>query len=230
MKIAIIAAMSEEIQILRDKIENCQIENRFGFDFYTGRLAGHDIVLLKSGIGKVAAATGTTMLLSHYQIDAVINTGSAGGLKASLNVGDILVSTEVTYHDADLTAFGYQIGQMAGCPVNFQADKNYQQLALTCIKQQQLTGVAGLICSGDAFINGKEKLEHIRQHFSEAIAVEMEAAAIGHVCWLFGTPFVVVRAVSDVADKESAISFDEFLPLAAKQSSLTVETMLKTLK
>lgn len=227
MKIAIIAAMEEEVHILRSKIQHCRTETVSGFEFYIGQLNNVDVILLKSGIGKVAAAAGTTLLLSRYSVDGVINTGSAGGLHSTLNIGDILVSTEVGYHDADLTAFGYQLGQMAGCPATFKADSHYQTIATESIKQNKCHAVAGLICSGDAFINGHTRLQQIKTHFPDAIAVEMEAAAIGHVCWLFETPFVVVRAVSDVADKESAISFDEFLPVAAQSSSLIVESMLQ---
>lgn len=229
MKIAIVAAMEEEVQILRGKMTECRIENHFGIDFYLGQLAGHNVILLKSGIGKVASATSTTLLLSRYEINAVINTGSAGGLNSSLNIGDILVSTDVTYYDANVTAFGYQRGQMPNCPVTFPASKNYQKLAMESIAEHKIKGISGLICSGDTFVKGDKQLNYIRKNFPHTIAVEMEGAAIGHVCWLLGVPFIVVRAVSDVADKKSAISFEKFLPTAAKYSSLIVETMLNRL-
>ena len=143
-------------------------------------------------------------------------------------MGDIVVSEEVRYHDADVTAFGYEPGQMAGCPAAFVADDALIALAEGCIKQLDLHAVRGLICSGDAFINGAEPLARIRATFPRVAAVEMEAAAIAHVCHLFGTPFVVVRAISDVADSESHMSFDEFLVVAAKQSTLMVNAMLQT--
>lgn len=229
MKIAIIAAMEEEVAILKSKITNYHIEHHLGCDFHVGQIAGCDIVLLQSGIGKVAAASGTTLLLNHYQVEAVINTGSAGGLSSALNIGDIVVSKDVFYHDVDLTAFGYQPGQMSGCPVTFAADSKYQALAKSCIKKQGVNAVEGSIGSGDAFINGKENLQRIKQTFPDAIAVEMEAAAIGHVCWLFKTPFVVVRAISDNGDSESAVDFQSFLKLAAAHSSAIVESMLAEL-
>ena len=140
-----------------------------------------------------------------------------------------MVSTEVRYHDADVTAFGYEPGQMASCPAAFIADPKLIELAESCIKQLDLNAVRGLICSGDAFINGATPLARIRATFPSVAAVEMEAAAIGHVCYLFKTPFVVVRAISDVADQESHLSFDEFLVVAAKQSTLMIETMLTRL-
>ncbi|MHA7845363.1 5'-methylthioadenosine/S-adenosylhomocysteine nucleosidase [Serratia sp. D1N4] len=229
MKVGIIGAMEEEVTLLRAQIENRQTIQRAGCEIYTGQIGGVDVALLKSGIGKVAAALGTTLLLEHCQPDVVINTGSAGGLASTLKVGDIVISEEVRYHDADVTAFGYEPGQMAGCPPAFVANDELIALAENCIKQLDLNAVRGLICSGDAFINGAEPLARIRATFPTVAAVEMEAAAVGHVCHQFGTPFVVVRAISDVADQQSHMSFDEFLTVAAKQSSLMVNAMLQTL-
>lgn len=227
MKVGIIGAMEQEVAVLRDRIENRQTLQRAGCEIYTGTLGGVEIALLKSGIGKVSAAMGTTLLLEHCRPDVVINTGSAGGLASTLKVGDIVVSDEVRYHDADVTAFGYEPGQMAGCPAAFVADANLIALAERCITALNLSAVRGLICSGDAFINGAEPLARIRATFPNVAAVEMEAAAVAHVCYAFNTPFVVVRAISDVADKESHLSFDEFLVVAAQQSSLMVEAMLQ---
>ncbi|MCD1126670.1 5'-methylthioadenosine/S-adenosylhomocysteine nucleosidase [Jinshanibacter sp. LJY008] len=229
MKIGIIGAMEQEVALLRSQIEQCETIKRAGCEIYIGRLHGVEVALLKSGIGKVAAALGTTLLLETCQPDVIINTGSAGGLASTLKVGDIVVSDEVRYHDADVTAFGYEPGQMAGCPAAFPADSRLIALAERCIQQCDLHAVRGLICSGDAFINGAEPLARIRATFPAAIAVEMEAAAIGHVCYQFDTPFVVVRAISDVADQKSHLSFDEFLVVAAQQSSLMVGAMLKAL-
>ncbi|WP_105700020.1 5'-methylthioadenosine/S-adenosylhomocysteine nucleosidase [Cronobacter dublinensis] len=229
MKAGIIGAMEEEVTLLRDKIDNRQTLNIAGCEIYTGTLNGMDVALLKSGIGKVSAAMGATLLLEHCKPDVVINTGSAGGLAPSLKVGDIVVSDEVRYHDADVTAFGYEYGQMAGCPAAFKADDKLIAAAQATIEQLNLHAVRGLVVSGDAFINGSVNLAKIRHNFPQAIAVEMEATAIGHVCHNFGVPFVVVRAISDVADQQSHLSFEEFLAVAAKQSSLMVETLLTSL-
>ncbi|MFZ4210483.1 5'-methylthioadenosine/S-adenosylhomocysteine nucleosidase [Pantoea sp. X85] len=226
MKVGIIGAMEQEVTLLRDKIENRQTLTLAGCEIYTGTLNGVEVALLKSGIGKVAAALGTTLLLQLCKPDVVINTGSAGGLAPTLKVGDIVVSDEVRYHDADVTAFGYEPGQMASCPAAFVADDKLIAAAERVIKQLDLNAVRGLVVSGDAFINGAAPLERIRTTFPQAIAVEMEATAIGHVCHQFKVPFVVVRAISDVADQESHLSFDEFLSVAAKQSSLMVENLL----
>ena len=91
MRVGVIGAMEQEVTLLREKIEDCQILSRGGCEIYTGTINGVDVALLKSGIGKVAAAIGTTLLLEHFRPDVVINTGSAGGLDSRLNVGDIVV-------------------------------------------------------------------------------------------------------------------------------------------
>lgn len=229
MKIGIIGAMEQEIALLRDKIEDYKIWSRAGCEIYYGQLNGVDVALLKSGIGKVAAAVGTTLLLEHFHPNYVINTGSAGGLALNLNIGDIVVSDKVCYHDADVCAFGYAPGQMAGCPPAFVADPYLIKLAEHSIQQLHLTAVRGLICSGDSFINGAEPLAHIRYKFPTVAAVDMEAASVGHVCHQFSTPFVTVRAISDVADKDSHLSFEQFLIKASESSTQMVEGMLQAL-
>ncbi|GAM67812.1 5'-methylthioadenosine nucleosidase [Vibrio sp. JCM 19236] len=224
MKVGIIGAMEQEVSILKQSISNLIEQQKGGCTFFTGQINGVEVVLLQSGIGKVAASVGTTLLISDFQPDVVINTGSAGGFDSSLNLGDVIISTEVRHHDADVTAFGYEIGQMAGQPAAFTADKELIELA-----EKALTGqhaVRGLICTGDTFVCTPEAQTRIRRDFPSVIAVEMEASAIAQTCHQFNVPFVVVRAISDVADKESPMSFEEFLPLAAKSSSEMVFNML----
>lgn len=231
MKIGIIGAMEQEVAILKQKIDNCKEENRAGCTFYSGTLNGLEVVLLQSGIGKVAAAIGTTILIDEHKPDYIINTGSAGGFDSTLNLGDVVISTEVRHHDADVTAFGYEMGQMAGQPAAFMADEKLMdtaEKALTLMEDKH--AVRGLICTGDAFVCSAERQQYIRKHFPSVIAVEMEASAIAQTCHQFKVPFVVVRAISDVADKESPMSFEEFLPLAAKSSSEMVIKMIGLLK
>ncbi|OAN14118.1 5'-methylthioadenosine nucleosidase [Photobacterium jeanii] len=231
MKIGIIGAMEQEVAILKDQLANCETHNKAGCTIYTGTLNGADIVLLQSGIGKVAAAVGSAIMMEVFQPDVVINTGSAGGFDSSLNVGDVVISSEVRYHDADVTAFGYEIGQMAQQPAAFASDAKLMDTAAQALAamEQDVHAVRGLICTGDAFVCSAEKQQYIRDNFPAVIAVEMEAAAIAQACHQFNIPFVVVRAISDVADKESPMSFDEFLPLAAKSSSVMVAKMVELL-
>ncbi|MFS0861655.1 5'-methylthioadenosine/S-adenosylhomocysteine nucleosidase [Fredinandcohnia sp. 179-A 10B2 NHS] len=231
MKIAIIGAMDEEVAILREKIENKQETTIAGSVFYTGSLNGQEVVLLKSGIGKVNAAISTTILLLQFKPDYVINTGSAGGHLESLNVGDIVISSDVRHHDVDVTAFNYEYGQVPGLPAAFKADRKLVELAEKSaegISDKQV--VTGLIATGDSFMNDPVRVSFVSEKFGDLYAVEMEAAAVAQVCHQFGVPFVVIRALSDIAGKESNISFDQFLETAAINSSHLVEKMVEQIK
>lgn len=220
MKIAIIGAMEQEVEILRGKIEEQVIDTIAGCEFIAGKIGHHDVVLVKSGIGKVNAAVATTLLIQLYKPDAVLNTGSAGGFKESLEVGTVVISDEVRHHDVDATAFGYEVGQVPGMPPAYPADEKLIRIAMEAVEEVgEHAHAIGLIASGDVFMSDAARVEAVKRQFPEMIAAEMEAAAVAQVCHQFGTPFVVIRALSDIAGKESSISFDEFLPLAAKHSS-----------
>ncbi|OOF69506.1 5'-methylthioadenosine/S-adenosylhomocysteine nucleosidase [Rodentibacter caecimuris] len=229
MKIGIVGAMAQEVEILLRLLQNKREIRVASAVIVEGEIQGKQVALLQSGIGKVAAALGTTALLHLCQPDIVINTGSAGGISKGLQVGDIIISDEIRYHDVDVTAFGYEIGQLPANPAAFVSDTKLVELAEKMALELALPVRRGLICSGDSFINSAEKLSQIKRHFPTVIAVEMEAAAIAQICYAFKTPFVVVRAVSDAGDGEASISFDEFLPLAAQKSSELVLSMLKHL-
>ncbi|MCM3720734.1 MULTISPECIES: 5'-methylthioadenosine/S-adenosylhomocysteine nucleosidase [Solibacillus] len=220
MTIAVIGAMEQEVELLRGALQNTKTETIANSEYTTGTYEGKEIVLLKSGIGKVNAAMSTTILLEKFNPKVVINTGSAGGFDAALKVGDIVISDEVRHHDVDVTAFGYEIGQMAGMPAAYKSDEQLMEVAKQAVKEVgEHNYSVGLICSGDVFMSNPERVEAVRKDFPTMKAVEMEAAAVAQVCHQFDTPFVVIRALSDIAGQESSMSFDEFLPVAAKHST-----------
>lgn len=220
MTIAVIGAMEQEVELLRVALQNTQTETIANSEYTTGTYEGKEVVLLKSGIGKVNAAMSTTILLEKFNPKVVINTGSAGGFDAALKVGDIVISDEVRHHDVDVTAFGYEIGQMAGMPAAYKSDEQLMEVAKQAVKEVgEHNYSVGLICSGDVFMSNPERVEAVRKDFPTMKAVEMEAAAVAQVCHQFNTPFVVIRALSDIAGQESSMSFDEFLPVAAKHST-----------
>ncbi|MGY4676209.1 5'-methylthioadenosine/S-adenosylhomocysteine nucleosidase [Pasteurella sp. P03HT] len=229
MKIGIVGAMAQEVEILANLMENKVVTQVASCTIYEGTIQGKSVALLQSGIGKVAAAVGTTVLLQQAKPDVVINTGSAGGVAQGLKVGDIVISSETIYHDADVTAFGYAKGQLPACPPAFISDEKLSDLAEQIAQAQGHNVKRGLICSGDSFIHGGDALAKIKADFPTVMAVEMEATAIAQVCHVFNVPFVVVRAISDAGDGEASMSFEEFLPLAAKQSSQMVLGMLDKL-
>ncbi|WP_010288029.1 5'-methylthioadenosine/S-adenosylhomocysteine nucleosidase [Kurthia massiliensis] len=230
MKIAVIGAMEEEVELLRAKLENATSETIANSEYTQGTYAGKDVILLKSGIGKVNAAMSTTILLEKYKPDFVINTGSAGGYDENLEVGAVVISDEVRHHDVDATIFGYEMGQVPQMPAAFKADKHLMdvaQQAVAAVGEHQ--SATGLITTGDSFMNDPVRVETVRGYFPTMKAVEMEAAAVAQVCYQFSTPFVVIRALSDIAGKQSNISFDEFLPVAAKHSTQVVLKAIETL-
>ena len=229
MKIGIVGAMAQEVEILKGLMTDRRETKVASAVIFEGKIHGKEVALLQSGIGKVAAAVGTTALLQLAKPDLVLNTGSAGGVAEGLSVGDVIISTETCYHDADVTAFGYAKGQLPACPAAFVSDEKLVQLASQVAREQGHNVKQGLICSGDSFIQGGERLAQIKQDFPAVIAVEMEATAIAQVCHAFNVPFVVVRAISDAGDGKANMSFEEFLPLAAKMSSEMVVGIISKL-
>lgn len=227
MKIAVIGAMEQEVELLRNALTNTETQTIANSEYTTGTYEGKEVVLLKSGIGKVNAAMSTTILLHTFKPDVVINTGSAGGYDSALEVGAVVISDEVRHHDVDVTIFGYEMGQVPQMPPAFKSDEKLMDIAKQAVTEvgEHQYGV-GLICSGDSFMNDPVRVEKVREYFPQMKAVEMEAAAVAQVCHQFSTPFVVIRALSDIAGKESNISFDEFLPVAAKHST---EIVLKAI-
>ena len=229
MKIGIIGAMDQEVALLRAQMSNVEELSLAGCEFYSGTLAGQQVVLTRSGIGKVAAAVATTLLLNRFAPDCVINTGSAGGFDPELHIGDVVISSEVRHHDVDVTGFGYEIGQVPRLPAGFTADEQLKAIARAAISElpASIQCKEGLICTGDQFMCDPVRIAKARHDFPTMAAVEMEGAAIAQVCHQFGTPFVVTRSLSDIAGKESPTSFDEYLEIASKNSSAMVVAMLK---
>lgn len=220
MKIAIIGAMEEEVTLLRERITNKKEHTIVGFQFVEGQLYGKEVILLRSGIGKVNAAMSTTILLQTFKPDYLINTGSAGGLNPELEVGDVVISNDVRHHDVDATIFGYEYGQVPQMPASFKANERLIDIAEQSAKEiGNHAVVTGLITTGDSFINQPEKAAFIKSKFNQLQAVEMEAAAIAQVAYQYNIPFVIIRSLSDIAGKESHLSFDQYLEKAAVHSA-----------
>ncbi len=227
--IGIIGAMDEEVVVLKTKIDSLKESAYQSIQFYEGKMLGKEVVLMQSGIGKVNAAMSTTILFEHYDIDLVINIGTAGGVKDDCEVLDIVLSEKVCYHDVDVTAFRYQYGQVPDCPLYFESDKSLLSLAEKILSEENISYHKGLIVSGDSFIHEEKQLERIKQNFQSVTALEMEAAAIAQVCYLYQKPFLVLRSLSDIAGKASHISFDAYLKQSALNSSTFVLKLIQKL-
>lgn len=227
--IGIIGAMQEEIEILKGNMQELQTEKIAHVEIYKGHLYDKDVVLMQSGIGKVNAAICATLLIQNYQPEMIINTGSAGGLGASLAVGDIVISQSVLHHDVVATAFGYELGQVPGMPARYLADEKLIEYTQQAIEKNNLKAHIGLIVSGDSFIGSSEQKKAILTNFNESLAVEMEAAAVAQTCHQFEVPFIITRAISDLANGEAEMSFEEFLKVACVSSSKIVKSLIETL-
>ncbi|MFQ3251013.1 5'-methylthioadenosine/adenosylhomocysteine nucleosidase [Glaciecola sp.] len=230
MKIAILGAMDEEVKLIKESLSELRQVAYSHLDFYTGELHGHEVVLVKCGIGKVASAVATTMIIDKFNPDYVVNTGSAGGFDKDLSIGDIVISDVVTHHDVDLTVFGYVPGQCAGMPENYVCNEQLIEAAEQSAKQ--IDGVKvkkGLVCSGDSFVGSDELALATQKKFPAMVAVEMEGAAIAQTSYMMGIPFLVIRSLSDIAGKTSTVSFQTYLEKAAKNSAQLVMGMVKAL-
>ncbi|MCD8501438.1 MAG: 5'-methylthioadenosine/S-adenosylhomocysteine nucleosidase [Bacillaceae bacterium] len=230
MRIGIIGAMDEEVELLIEKLKNKATEEIGGCQFHTGTIDDIEVVLLKSGIGKVNAAIGTTLLIEKYSPQYVINTGSAGGFEESLKVGDIVISTEVRYNDVDATVFGYEFGQVPRMPAYYEPHQMLVDIAEQSAKEVGVHTAKGLILSGDSFMSDENKVNELKQQFKLPHCAEMEAGAIAQVCYQFACPFVIIRSLSDIAGTEAKVSYDQFLKTASVHSAKLVLLMLDELK
>lgn len=196
MKIGILVAMSVEYRQLVRLMETIGHDTVGGMEFTTGFIGHHKVVLLQCGIGKVNAAMGATLLTEHFRPGCIISTGCAGGIDKRLAVMDIVVSSELVYHDVDCGAgLGCAKGQVQGLPLRFTADPSLVAAATALSGPVRIH--AGLICTGDQFITSHETLARIKADFPDGLAVDMESAAIAQVCHVLGVPFVSFRIISD---------------------------------
>jgi adenosylhomocysteine nucleosidase len=233
--VGIIGAMEDELSFLRKTMGKFTSQKIGELEFYTGKIENQDITVLQCGIGKVNAAVGCALLIQQFKPRYIVNTGSAGGIKADLKVGDAIISTGLVYHDVDVTAFNYAPGQLPGQPQIFPADEKLVKLAEDAVDELKKEKVLpdsfnhcrGLIGSGDVFMHDPERIAAMRKTFPDIAAVEMEGTAIAHCCRLFSVPVLVIRALSDIAGVESPMSFNEFLPIASVHSAHIVMRIIR---
>ena len=226
MKTGIIGAMSVEVEALKAEMTNTVKETVSGIEFVSGSLCGKDVVVAQCGVGKVFAALCAQTMILKYGVDRVINTGVAGSLSDKLAILDVAVATEVVQHDMDTSPLGDPVGLISGINiVKIPACKSLCDEIAQAAEANGINCVKGVIASGDQFINSASKKAWIHDTF-DAIACEMEGASIGHVCYVNGVDFAVIRAISDSASDESNIEFPEMVRLAAAQSTAMIKNLL----
>ncbi len=213
--IGIIGAMDSEIRHLLARMEMPTETRLAGRRFVSGRLAGCSVVVVQSGIGKVAAAITAQMLVDHFGVERLINTGMAGGLDSRLAVKDLVIGTAAVQHDFDLTAFGHTRGYISGeddtKPTIFSADEQmvaYATEVAAMVMPQGNKAITGLVASGDIFVDDSVLKRRIVDAFGAA-ATEMEGAAIAQTAQANGVPFLILRTISDLAEHQANVSFEE---------------------
>lgn len=229
--LGIIGAMSEEVANLKDCMENVSISTAAGMDFYQGTLGGKNVVIVRSGIGKVNAAVCSQILADRYHVTGIINTGIAGSLRNEINIGDIVLSKDTLQHDMDATGFGYSVGQIPQMDNSiFQGDSRMIETARECcIRVIPEIGVhVGRIVSGDQFVSDRAKKAWLTETFA-GYCTEMEGAAIAQVAYLNKIPFLIIRAISDKADDSAIMSYEEFEAKAIEHSVKLVMALVEKL-
>lgn len=229
--IGIIGAMADEVAFLKAQMQGVTVHTKAAMDFYEGTLEGHHAVVVCSGIGKVNAALCTQIVVDVFSVDGVINTGIAGSLKNEVNIGDIVLATDVVQHDVNAVNFGYPIGQIPRMDtLTFPADASLRELAQKVCEQvnPDIQVFCGRIASGDQFISDQNVKDEIKKNF-DAYCVEMEGAAIGQAAYLNRVPFLVVRAISDKADNSATVDYPTFEKKAIEHCTNLTKNIVKML-
>lgn len=229
--LGIIGAMEEEVAVLKERMKVETVIQSASMEFCQGILEGKEVVIVRSGIGKVNAAICAQILADKFQIEAIINTGIAGSLESRINIGDIVLSSDTMQHDMDATGFGYAFGVIPRMETSvFEADEKLIKLAEVCCKRvnPEIGVHIGRIVSGDQFISNRQDKEWITEHFG-GYCTEMEGAAIAQVAYLNQIPFLIVRAISDKADNSAQMDYAEFEKQAIIHSVNLIVEMVKNL-
>lgn len=246
--IAIVSAMHDELSQLLALMPDEHKQTRAGREFWLGHLHGHEVVLVLSGIGKVAAATTAALLIEHFEVSQIVFTGVAGGLGKGVNVGDLVVADSFSQHDLDVSPLfpryeipGYGVSTLyadsqlakalkqAGSQVlrDLPHVLGQETMASFCLNQPKLH--TGLLISGDRFVSTTAESRKLQHDLPKALAVEMESAAFAQVCHDYGVPFAAVRTISDRADDDAMFNFNRFLSeVASHYSASIIDNWLKS--
>jgi len=228
MLIGVVCAMETEIKSLKKKLTDITSVTISNIEFIKGYLQGRETVIAVSGVGKVNAAVCTQTMILKFSPAVIINIGVAGGLYGKVNIGDVVIAEAVLQHDMDTSAIGDPVGMISGINrIFFPCNRKLTEL-LSRIDLPENKLVTGIIATGDKFMNNREDTMRVAGKFN-AIAFDMESGSIGHVCYVNGIDFCVIRAISDNGDQESHIDYTEFLDASAEQSIRILEKLFREL-
>ncbi len=228
--IGIIGALNEELEaIINDLTELEEVKLKIR-TFYKGKINNKEVVIVLAGIGKVNAAITTSLLIENFNVTSIINIGVAGG-QNGVKHKDVVISSEVLYHDVDVVSIGkYVRGQMPGSDALFYADENLLKKTKQILNNLHFNYKIGKIASGDQFIYSKDKLKEVNELYDDIYAVEMEAAAIAHTATLYHVPFIIYRSISDLIDNQNQDNdFYEFLTDASKNATIVLKELINVI-
>ncbi|MBQ9301733.1 5'-methylthioadenosine/adenosylhomocysteine nucleosidase [Butyrivibrio sp.] len=231
MKIGIIGAMEVEVETLKGSMNVKNVVKKASMEFYEGTIENTEVVVVRSGIGKVNAGICAQILADIFGVNKIINTGIAGSLNNDINIGDVVLSTDAIYHDMDVRVFGYKMGVVPQLGVeSFVADADMREKAKAAIKKvaPDIGVFEGRVASGDQFISGKETKDRIIADVG-GMCAEMEGAAIAQACYLNNIPYLIIRAISDKADGTADVDYPTFEAKAAKDCAALTMELIKNL-
>lgn len=217
IRLGIIGAMDIEVEQIKESMQSVTTERCMGMEFHSGTLCGLPAVAVVCGMGKVNAALCTCVLIEHFDVTHIVNTGVAGSLDSRIDIGDLVISTEAVEHDMDVSPLGYALGQVPGMDVlTFPTDD--RMLAMVRSIAESVAPNIGVhegpVASGDVFVSSAASKDRIVDTFG-ALCCEMEGAAIAHACYLAGVPVAIARTISDKADGSATLDYPTFKVEAA---------------
>lgn len=225
--IGLIGAMDVEVSLLCEKLEQKEVIQIFNYKFYKGKFGKNDVVILRSGVGKVQSAIGAALMVEHFKPNFILNTGVAGGTNG-LKQYDVLIAETLRYSDVDATGFGYKLGQVPGMPEFYATNSEYRNKITKKMDELNFKYYLGNILSGDSFILSTSQLMLEPQGLT---AVEMEGASIAQACYLTNTPFVSIRFISDVVGgSNQSDEYSKFEEVASKESANISYEIIKSIK
>lgn len=215
----IVAEEKELLEVLRisNNIEEIKIYDKV---FYKVNISEKKVVVVKCNVGKVNSARVCQMMIDNFDINLVINVGTAGSVNNKLDIGDIVVANKLVQYDFDVTPFGRKLGEIENVGECINVDENLLSLF------SDMNVFIGCIASGDKFIVNNEEKMNIKNIF-DALCIEMEGASVAQVCLLDKVPFLVIRSITDKQDGSSKIDFEEFLESSSKKVAGILESLLK---
>jgi len=225
--IGIIAAMNEEVDAIKKIMTDISVKGIYELEFIIGKINGKEVVLVKCGVGKVNAARTTQILLNNFDIEYVINVGTAGSLNENIEIGDVVIGEKLVQHDFDITAAGREKGYITDVGKYFYSDKNLIEKTKQTIENmnENFNAFIGTIATGDIFVQDIQVKDRIKAEF-DADCAEMEGAAIAQVCTLDKIPFIVIRSISDKPNGKNAVDFEKYLELACERYTKFIDIFL----